>query len=138
MIAYTKGLKYQLAKDYKARVSLHLTRKYDIWAGDFVALSALGVLSIKKGYAWDGPSGPTFDTRNFMEASLVHDVLYELMRKGHIPFGAPERIAADMELIRIAKAEGMSWPRRMWVYSGLRIGARFAANPKNIRKVIIT
>jgi hypothetical protein len=40
-----------------------------------------------KGYAWNGPSGPTLDTRNFMRGSLVHDALYQLMREGRMDNG---------------------------------------------------
>ena len=39
---------------------------------------------IKKGYAWDGASGPTFDTPASFEASLVHDALYQCMRLGYV------------------------------------------------------
>ncbi len=138
MIEYRRGLKYQLARNYVTVVSKHLVRKYNIKNGDFITLDTEGVLAIRAGYAWDGPSGPTIDTRNFMEASLVHDVLYELMRKVHIPFGKSERIAADMELIRIAKAEGMSWLRRKWVYLALRAFAASSADPDNKREVIKT
>jgi hypothetical protein len=34
-------------------------------------------LYIKNGYAWDGPSGPTLDTKDSMRASLYHDVLWQ-------------------------------------------------------------
>ncbi|HUS89668.1 MAG TPA: hypothetical protein VMW91_10000, partial [Desulfosporosinus sp.] len=43
---------------------------------------AFNYIVIHKGYAWDGPSGPTFDTPNFMLGSLVHDVFYQAMREG--------------------------------------------------------
>lgn len=41
-----------------------------------------GQLTIHAGYEWDGASGPTIDTPSTMRASLVHDALYELIRKG--------------------------------------------------------
>ena len=46
----------------------------------YVALNGAGVLAISKGFAWDGASGPTIDTRNSMRASLAHDALYALIR----------------------------------------------------------
>ena len=40
-----------------------------------------GLLVMKEGYAWDGISGPVFDTPESMRASLIHDALYQLMRE---------------------------------------------------------
>ena len=45
-----------------------------------------------------------------MRASLVHDVLYQTMRKGELPYKF--RIRADLEFRRILKFDGMSFPRR--------------------------
>ena len=39
---------------------------------------------IQEGYAWDGASGPTVDTRASFKASLVHDALYQCMRLGYV------------------------------------------------------
>jgi len=39
-------------------------------------------LRINVGYAWDGASGPTIDTKDSMVATLVHDVGYQLIRQG--------------------------------------------------------
>ncbi|MDF5607407.1 hypothetical protein P3745_24975, partial [Vibrio parahaemolyticus] len=47
----------------------------------YLSLSEQGLLTIKKGYSWDGVSGPATDTRNLILASLVHDELYQLMRE---------------------------------------------------------
>ena len=74
-IKYRSGYKYQLVEEYQVRVSL--IPENDIKT-DFIELSTEGMLIIKKGYAWDGPSGPTIDTPNFMRGSLVHDALYQL------------------------------------------------------------
>jgi hypothetical protein len=37
-------------------------------------------LTVEKGYAWDGPSGPVIDAKENIRASLDHDALYQLMR----------------------------------------------------------
>ena len=47
----------------------------------FIEIGTDGLLTIRKGYAWDGPSGPTIDTKDFMRGSLVHDALYQLLRE---------------------------------------------------------
>ena len=69
--------KYQLMKKgYTCQVNI---RKISAKTA-FIQLTAKGKLTIKRGYAWDGPSGPTIDTKTFMRGSLVHDALYQLMR----------------------------------------------------------
>lgn len=121
-IEYSGGYKYQLRKDYYVDVGVF--PRETIRAG-FLFLSVRGLLRIKKGYAWDGPSGPTFDTRNFMRGSLVHDALYQLMREGHLGHGC--RIHADELLRKMCLEDGMSAIRAWWVYVGVRWGGGPAA-----------
>ena len=104
-------------------------------AHDFFVLSPDGDLFIKKGYAWDGPSGPTFDTPSAMRASLAHDALYQMLRNGALP--SEYREQADNELHRLAIADGM-WPWRadMWLFVLHRCGAS-AASPESIKMVYI-
>jgi len=68
-----------------------------------------------KGYAPDGPSGPTLDTANFMRGSLVHDTLYQLMREGLLNHNLP-REAADRILQSLYREDGMLALRAWWVY----------------------
>ena len=56
-----------------------------------MSLNESGCLQIAAGYAWDGASGPTIDTRNSMIASLVHDALYQLIREDNYP-PAPDEL----------------------------------------------
>ena len=49
---------------------------------EFIEMTTLGVLTVKKNYCWDGASGPTIDTKNTMVPALFHDALYQLMRMG--------------------------------------------------------
>ena len=92
---------------------------------DFIEISANGELFIKCGYAWDGPSGPTIDTKNFMQGSLIHDALYQLIRESVIDKN--ERKAADQLLRTICRDDGMSRLRSGWVYLALRMfGAQSA------------
>jgi hypothetical protein len=85
-IKYKKGYKYQLAEDYSIQLEL-LPEDIDLCnlESTYLILTADGILTIKAGYAWDGPSGPTYDTDSFMRGSLVHDALYQLMREEVIP-----------------------------------------------------
>ena len=73
MIEYYKG-------DYKYVLKGRVTHETGIVGRGciltFCSLTTEGLLIIRPGYAWDGPSGPTFDTPSFMRGSLIHDVLY--------------------------------------------------------------
>ncbi|MBE9542386.1 MAG: DUF1353 domain-containing protein [Proteobacteria bacterium] len=132
-ISYKKGYKYQLVDEYS--VDVPIKPENDIFSdSDYIDLTSEGNLVIKKGYAWDGPSGPTIDTLNFMRGSLVHDALYQLMREEKLDLSI-HREPADRLLQTICKEDGMSSIRAWWVYKGLRVGGDPAANPDNIRPV---
>ena len=51
----------------------------------FVSFSPYGFMILRKGYAWDGASGPAMDTPSIMRGALVHDGIYQLMREGDYP-----------------------------------------------------
>lgn len=127
-IKYQEGYKYQLAETYEVNICI---KPYELIIHDFIILESSGKLTINKGYAWDGPSGPTFDTKNFMRGSLVHDALYQLMRTGLLSEECRE--LADKELKRICQEDGMSSLRAWWVYKAVRdfgsSSAALAADP---------
>ena len=87
------------------------------YATDHLAFKA-GVLTVKKYYTWDGPSGPTIDTDDFMRGALVHDALYQLIRQGVIRKSFRKK--ADKILYRICREDGMSWFRAHYVLRGVR------------------
>ena len=76
-IRYRSGYKYQLATSYSMPITIKPKKEIKT---KFIELDTTGKLTIKEGYAWDGPSGPVVDTKENMRASLVHDALYQLMR----------------------------------------------------------
>jgi hypothetical protein len=129
-IRYRSGYKYQLVNDYLLRIAI---RPPEDITTEFIGLTVDGMLMIRRGYAWDGPSGPTFDTKHFMRGSLVHDALYQLMRAEKIPRDE-WRDEADMELKRICLEDGMSKVRAWWVHRGVRLGAGPAASPEAKKK----
>lgn len=114
-IKYRDGYKYQLAEPYKIQISIKPASEL---SGDFYQLGTSGILTIWKGYCWDGPSGPALDSKDFMRGSLVHDVLYQIIREGKLPHSY--RKEADQILDAICKEDGMGWLRRAWVYRALR------------------
>ena len=85
-IAYKKGYKYQLAEDYIRFIPIYF---HDDIQTKYISLipqpDLSSLLTIRTGYAWDGPSGPTIDTKTFMRGSLEHDALYQLIRERLLP-----------------------------------------------------
>jgi len=120
--------RYELLEPYFIRTGFI---GYDIET-DRVKLTPDGMLCLKAGYTWDGPSGPTVDTKNFMRGSLGHDGKYELFRLGLLPHTG--RIIADLELQKDCLKDGMSGLRAMWVFWGVHLFASFAARPTVIMK----
>lgn len=131
-IRYKSGYKYQLCEMLCARTCVKPERTIEV---EYLTLDIHGDLYIKKGYAWDGPSGPTIDTPNFMRGSVVHDALYQLIREGYLRHEL--RRSVDLELKRICREDGMSWLRSWWVYLGVRIGGGPAASASAERKMCI-
>jgi hypothetical protein len=129
-IYYKSGYKYQLARDYELHTGII---GYSIHT-EYAHLYSDGLLIIKNGYAWDGPSGPTIDTKTFMRGSLVHDVFYQLIREGHLSHSIKEK--ADSLLRNICIEDGMCKLRANWVYFGVDKFAGFATSPKNKKKLL--
>ena len=126
-ITYQAGYKYQLYTPYTHNIDIGNTEGFDnrffTWTGNY--------LTIKAGYAWDGPSGLTFDTNTFMRGSLVHDAMYQLMRMGEM--GSFYRKDADDILREICLQDGM-WSFRAWyVWKAVRsCGEDSATNGKEV------
>jgi hypothetical protein len=122
--------KYRLVEDYQVHIGFFETKAER--GNDFVWLDH-GLLTIRKGYAWDGPSGPTVDTPNWMRGSLVHDALYQLMREGHLP---PEmRKKVDLLMHSHLVEDGMSRARARLAYWGVRAFGAKSARERHEPKV---
>ena len=128
-ILYNDGYKYQLKRDYTQVIDIKPSSAIDSY---FITLDPSGLLTIKKGYAWDGPSGPTIDTKNFMRGSLVHDALYQLMRENQLD-KAIYRDIADRLLQKMCIEDGMSKLRAWWVYEAVKRFGDPSADPANDR-----
>lgn len=132
-ILYREGYKYVLLDDFQIQLR-HVRPKANIVTPQ-IELTAEGLLTVRKGYAWDGASGPTFDTRSSMRASLVHDALYQLIREGQLLF-EEDRPRADQELEWIGRLDGM-WTARAGTW--LRMLGRFggsSARPSAIKPIL--
>jgi len=105
-IKYKKGYKYQLVETYSHNIGICPS---DFLRTEYLQIDPDGYLTIKKGYAWDGASGPTVDTKSSMRGSLVHDALYQMIRLGLLDKSYREK--ADLFLYEICREDGMLWIR---------------------------
>jgi len=121
--------KYQLTEDCTTIVPIELEEVID---HRFIALSMFGLITIRKGYAWDGPSGPTIDTDTFIEGSLVHDALYQLIRTGLLPYHYKKE--ADVALRSICINKGMNRFRAWYVYQAVKYFGDYALYTKYASK----
>jgi hypothetical protein len=124
--------KYQLVEDYIVKIDLI---GYSI-DKDFFKLDIDGTLTIKTGYAWDGPSGPTIDTPDFMRGSLIHDVLYQMIREYLLPFDCKDK--ADEILRDICEEDGMSGVRSHYVFWAVQMYGESSCMPGSDKDEIKT
>lgn len=130
--------KYKLSADFEIDLTMYdvepETIKANLGPGSIKStvyeFSSNGKLLIRKGYAWDGPSGPTIDTDTFMRGSLVHDCLYQMMRAGQLNLRF--RKSSDLVLQKICKEDGMMWIRAWWVHKGLQLFGEKNARPNPV------
>jgi hypothetical protein len=127
VIKYRDGYKYQLCETYHVLTGVMPEVKAE---NDWICLEPSGLLTIQKGYAWDGPSGPTIDTRDFMRGSLIHDALYQLMRENLLD--ECWRRVADQELLRICTEDGMPEFRCAYVFKAVRMCGGWAMCEKPV------
>ena len=116
-------MKYSKYK-YKFKVEENFSIELPFKIPDFVHPYASlkdGILSVKKGYAWDGASGPIINTRDTLVASLVHDVLYQAMRLNLIKSSKENRMIADKNFFEILKMNGVNSIRRKVWYFAVRL-----------------
>jgi len=129
-VLYKKGYKYQLFSDRMEPTKIYPFKNI---VTQHIELDTDGNLTIKKGYAWDGPSGPVIDSKCKMRGSLAHDALYQLSRGGHLTDG--DMVKAD-ELFRLICIEdGLAkWRARLY-YIALRKFGGAARREKNKRVI---
>lgn len=125
------------------------------FSSKFLTLEA-PLLSIKLGFAYDGASN-VIDTKATEAAALIHDALYFVLRNsdqfdpelmehlgklcdyevkvGDFTKHQEFREYADILYYRIARANGMWWPRARLHYRALRRYGSRSARPVGRRKI---
>jgi hypothetical protein len=131
-IKYKAGYKYVIAEDYGCQTSV---RPGVLMSNDYLSLGAEGFLVVRKGYAFDGASGPAMDTPSFMRGALHHDALYQLMREGLL--SDDFRKQADIELRKVCREDGMTKFRAWYVYNAVRMFGSSSAQKDGGRKILI-
>ena len=125
-----KKYKYEILEEYRHRVCIHLPANCSYLiptcCQGFVGVCGtvgrsdkykIIEIIVKPGYCYDGTSGPTIDTENTMRGSLVHDVLYQMMRESVIPVGCVTY--ADNLFHQILLEDGMSRFRAWYYFQGV-------------------
>jgi hypothetical protein len=124
-VYYRKGFKYQVARVCVLQSTACPSE--DIIT-DFYEIHANGIIIVKKGYAYDGPSGPTFDSRCSMRAALGHDVVYQAMREGLLDWRYKRAI--DDNFYEWLIVDGMwRWRAARWYDAVSKFGGAEKDNP---------
>jgi len=137
----------EIRQDLVARITAMPAIKWD-----FIKLSENGVLTIKKGYRWDGASTPRRNSFRIntdldqIRGSCVHDAIYDLMRLGYLTsddfihhysqVGYKNRLLADNIMFMIFREDGKSAVAAQIEWATVRIGGspktkHFAQNKAN-------
>ncbi len=127
---YRKGYKYQVVEAFECQTVVYGCNIHT----QYIDLTPTGMLRVANGYAWDGPSGPTFDTKNFMIGSAAHDALYQLIRMEKL--SASCRKLADQTLCDLCLEAGMSRIRAKYTYWAVRKFGGASAVPGDLKEVI--
>ena len=114
---------------------------------EFFELFFDGAVKVYPGYAWDGCSGPTWDTKNTMFAGLLHDIGYQCLREERLIKWENyqndlEHYRMDWEELRetidnmfdyLLDKDDMSWVRRSYYHWGVRTFGAKHAMPERLK-----
>lgn len=127
---YSSGFEYQLREDFFIQTAIRpeVPAKFL-----FVELNTEGMLFIKKGWAWDGASGPTFDTKSSMVAAMVHDALYGLMKRELL--ARKYKTEADKLFYDLLIEDGMwKWRAKLWYEAVKDMGCDALRKPEKVKE----
>ena len=93
---------YEVAEDLHEITKIFPEERIDT---DFVQLYDGGRLIVRKGFAWDGASGPTLPWKSSVRPSAVHDAVYGLIAAGLLD--KKWRLTADNMFYRMLREDGM-------------------------------
>jgi len=118
-------VKYKKARRWRYKLErdkhFYLPGLYNFEIDDLVGAQALDTMThvfVRKGYAWDGATGPVFQTDTTKRASLEHDVALQAIELGLISDECLE--VFDKHYRYVAINEGMFKPRAYLHYFAMR------------------
>lgn len=126
-IHYSDGYRYQLRAAHAVLLPELVDLSRPPIRTPWIELDPDGWMRFIPGYAWDGASGPTYDSKDSMRGSLYHDGAYQLVRMGLLV--AEMREAIDKMFHRVCVEDGMFAPRAWLWYHAVRIFAKPATDP---------
>lgn len=127
---YSAGFEYQLREDFFIQTGIRPEVPARFL---FVELNTEGMLLIKRGWAWDGASGPTLDTRSSMVAAMVHDALYGLMKRELL--AKKYKAEADKLFYNLLIEDGMwKWRAGVWYEAVKDLGCDALRRPERIKE----
>jgi hypothetical protein len=119
--------------NYSCQVGIYPDKDIDI---EFSSLTKDGVLTLKHGMPWDGPSGPTFDTKSTMRPSGLHDPIFKMFRLKLLDLKWFPR-ANDL-LRETALEDGMwKWRANLWHSHMVQKGMMLAATDYKEEKELV-
>jgi hypothetical protein len=77
------------------------------------------VFSLANEYAWDGASGPVFNEKDVIRASLIHDACYQLIRLGELDMSYRDK--ADRLFEKICVDDGVNKMIAKVYYNALKL-----------------
>lgn len=114
-IAYKNAYRFHLKADYSIDTPV---RPEAAIHTNYLTLEAGGRLTIRAGYAWDGPCVPGVDTESFVRAALVHDALFQLIRAMRLE--DIHREAIDALLKEICLEDGVGRLKSWYIHQMVR------------------
>ena len=110
-----KNWKYRVVKSFSIQTEIIPTVPIKT---KFSSLTKEGILTIDKGFCWDGASG-AIDTKNIMRGSCIHDAFCNWQHQGLI--SKEQREQADKLLKEIIKKDGMGKFRAAYIYWAIQM-----------------
>ena len=146
-----RGWKYELLET--ETLNINTVIGHDIETEYINYYFATGRLFVEPRYAWDGASGPTWDDKTNMRASLIHDALYQLIREGHLDIkwrkradellrdifieDAISQIRIKATIGRLLLVKAIKLRANLWYWSVRIAGRKYAMPEKNPRGKVI-
>lgn len=119
---YRNGFEYQLEEDVIfALPDSFVEYTYKTW---FIQLDQC-TLTLRRGYACDGPSGPTLDSRGGMRPAVLHDAIYQMIREEVLP--SEFKAVADLLFYHGLLHDGMGKIRAWGWYQAVKYFGRSAS-----------